>query len=204
MKSLQERTSTVTPIATINQSSSGVLKNFKDPQKTLAYRRQCAALRSRLERSNNRNFVSISKSYVEAICDIGLEWADNYSYYAKDFESDSVIVSNKVILNGTQYRNGMLVILADVTDSFIFGEIEFIVCEDAGKPLLFVTIFDTIEFHELSFCYKICQRIPSQARLCEIENLLDPLPLDLITINEENFVRLKYNVMRNNVSLSFK
>ena len=183
---------------------SHVMKNFKDPQKTLAYRRQCAALRSRLERSNNRNFVSISKSYVEAICDIGLEWADNYSYYAKDFESDSVIVSNKVILNGTQYRNGMLVILADVTDSFIFGEIEFIVCEDAGKPLLFVTIFDTIEFHELSFCYKICQRIPSQARLCEIENLLDPLPLDLITINEENFVRLKYNVMRNNVSLSFK
>ena len=91
-----------------------------------------------------------------------------------------------------------------MTDSFIFGEIEFIVCEDAGKPLLFVTIFDTIEFHELSFCYKICQRIPSQARLCEIENLLDPLPLDLITINEENFVRLKYNVMRNNVSLSFK
>ncbi len=49
---------------------SHIMDNFKDPQKTLAYRRKYATLRSKLDRSNDRNFVSISKAYVEAIKDI--------------------------------------------------------------------------------------------------------------------------------------
>lgn len=38
---------------------SHVMKNFRDPQKTLAYRRQCATLNALLEKRNNRDFILI-------------------------------------------------------------------------------------------------------------------------------------------------
>ncbi len=175
---------------------SHVMKNFKDPQKTLAYRRQYAALNSRLERRGIRDFVKISSSYVESITDIGLPLADNYASYLNVFESDSVLVTNKIVVNGTEYREGTLVIVCIEKSEFVFGKILFVVCEIAEKPLLFVTLFDVLGFQERLFCYKIRKRSPFQVRLCEISSLVDPLPLDVIKENEANYVRLKYHVLK--------
>ncbi len=176
---------------------SHIMKNFKDPQKTLAYRRQCAAFHARLERQSNRNFVSIGKITFEEIEHIGINFTENYLDHLRDFELDIVCVSNKVTVNGTEYRNGTVVVLGFDGLVYIFGYIEFVIVENIEKPLLFVTLFDTINIHDLSFCYLIKKRFPSTTRLCSIADLLDPQPLDLIRRDEEKFVRLKYRVIGN-------
>ncbi len=100
--------------------------------------------------------------------DTGIAFAVNYFSLLKDFETDSVYVSNKIVVNGTEYKDGTLVILNDIESvNFVFVKIEFIVCENVENPLLFVTVFDTLEFHERSFCYKIYKRVPFQSRLCD-------------------------------------
>lgn len=96
-------------------------------------------------------------------------------------------------MNGTEYRNGAFVVL-DIEDSgYLFGKIQFVICENERKPLLVTTLYSTVEFDHRSYCYIVYHKIPSETHICEVHNLIDPIPIDRVQKNR-NYVRLKYHV----------
>lgn len=84
-----------------------VMKNFKNPLYTTAYKRQCASLSLLLQRKTSRDFVSLPKRASDIPTD-EISTAENFSQYV--FVMDNITIGESVVINGTTYkRNSVLV-----------------------------------------------------------------------------------------------
>ncbi len=166
-----------------------IIQNFRDPQQTLSNRRQCTALNNFVEGKNNRNFV-----YVKSISEISVgnvALAENFDDFQDLFQSDSVSAASKITVNAVEYRDSTFVIIGPGGFGYTFGKIIFTICDDLSNIVLFVSVYRTKQSDVLRNSYLIEKENTQVTRLCE---LLDSLPLDLIKMKEENFIRLKYYV----------
>lgn len=66
--------------------------------------------------------------------------ADNFETHANVFACEQVMVSHKIVINGTEYREGTVVIVSGKERLLVFGKIRCIICDNLEKPLLFVTL----------------------------------------------------------------
>ena len=170
-----------------------IIQNFRDPQQTLAYRRQCSALNNFLEGKHNRNFVYVKK--LSEISIDSLASADNFDEFRHLFEYDSVSVASKITVNAVEYRDNTFVILGLGDFGYSFGKIKFSICEDLNSVVLFVSVYRTKKFDVRRYSYVIEKESLRATRLVRVSDLLDSLPLDLIKMKEGNFIRLKYYVL---------
>ena len=170
-----------------------IIQNFRDPQQTLAYRRQCSALNNFLEGKHNRNFVYVKK--LSEISIDSLASADNFDEFRHLFEYDSVSVASKITVNAVEYRDNTFVILGPGDFGYSFGKIKFSICEDLNSVVLFVSVYRTKKFDVRRYSYVIEKESLRATRLVRVSDLLDSLPLDLIKMKEGNFIRLKYYVL---------
>ena len=161
-----------------------IMNNFRNPQYTLAYRRQCTALNDSLERRNNREFVIWpNKTHVIHPSQLSLVNCDVVS-------DDYLQVCYKVKVNGTDYKKGNFVLLHGENDEILFGQIQCIIC-DEKEPLLSLTLFNSEEFSSLYFAHVIKIKIPTETKVYSIKKLKDFHPLDSIEKNGKQYVRLK-------------
>jgi len=172
---------------------SHIMKNFKDPQQTLAMRRQYSALEFVIENRFNRNFVEIGRTEMVPLEDISE--ADNFNDHFLNFSEKEIVVASKVTVNGTQYRNGGFVVVGFDEIGYTFGKIQFVVCDDIDNPLLFTTQYRTSDFDSRRFAYMIERSHPVKSMLVSIKNLADPIPLDKIEKGKKKLIRLKYHVV---------
>ena len=75
-----------------------------------------------------------------------------------------------------------------------FGKIEFVIAENTVNPVLFVNEYETTDFYCLSL-YNVQQCFPKKFWLCELKDLLDPLPVNLIKTHGDMRVRLHYHIL---------
>jgi hypothetical protein len=155
-----------------------IIQNFRDPQQTLAYRSQCAALHNFIEGKHNRNFV-----YVKRISEIpvnSFELADNFDNFRDLFVNDSVSIASKIIVNAVEYRDGIFVILGPSDYGYLFGKIQFIICNDLNSLLLFCSVYTTNHFDVRHNSFLKEKVYPQITRMVRVSDLLDSLPLDSI------------------------
>ena len=173
-----------------------IMQNFKNPLATLSYRRQCAALNLLIEGKNNRDFISFPSQTTEILTE-SIFVVQNFALYANEFSTEYILTTDSVVVNGTNYRSDTMVFLGYGDYGYLFGRIEFVISENAEKPLLLTTLFETTEFDCRCHCFNVKPIIPTQLRLCTIHDLLDPLPLDLVTVHGGCSVRLHYHILSN-------
>lgn len=175
---------------------SHIMGNFRDPQRTLAYRRQCAALHSLLERKGNRNWVTVKKPVDISAND--LEGSLNFDHLLESLlDSDSVSISECVTVNGVEFREGTFVVTGVQELGFYsFGRIEYCVCENLDDIFILTTSYDTLDFDHHSFSYLVKQRNPIEQKLVPVADLLDPFPLDMVVKNDKSLIRLKHYVLK--------
>lgn len=170
---------------------SHIMRNFRDPQQTLALRRQYSALQSMVQKRYNRNFIGIGKCNVlslDEICE-----AENFDIYFESFEGQEVTVSNKVVFNGTEYRSGVFVAVGFDEVGLLFGKVHFCICE-FDSVLLYVTLYGTKEFDQNIYSYVIKKTIPTLCRIINAKDLADPSPLDKFKNSGKKIIRLKHVV----------
>jgi hypothetical protein len=76
-----------------------------------------------------------------------------------------------------------------------FGKIELFIAENTLNPGLFVNEYETTDFDCLSHCYNFKQFFPKKFWLCELRDLLDLLPVDLIKTHGDMRIRLHYHIL---------
>lgn len=172
---------------------SHIMKSFVDPQQTLSNRRQISAFNSILEKRYNRNVIEVGSSTLIPLDE--MSQAKNYDIYLSHLSGSDLDVSvcSTIEIKGIKYRKGVLIVLDFDATGYLFGRIELIVCEDLDEPLFFSTCFQTKEFNQLYYCYEIEPQIPCQTILSRLNDLADPLPLDVIKKNGSTFIRMKHH-----------
>ena len=168
-----------------------IIKNFKNPLYTLAYRRQCASLALILQRKSNRDFISLPQRIFDIPTD-NISTADNFSEY--DFPMDIITIGENVVVNGTNYKKNTALLMGWEDFGFVFGLISFVIFESKGKPIFLVKLFDAVEFYSPLHSYCVKPRNPLSTGLCTTENLCDHRPLDMYLRNGKYFIRLQYHV----------
>jgi hypothetical protein len=175
---------------------SHIMNNFKNSQKTLAYRQQCAALSQLVRRKQVTNSILVTRSFF-----VNMEEFETYRYYNEVFpllskDSEGVEISEKLSYNSTDYKKGSFVILRlDENGTFEFGEIHCIVRERPEQPLLVTKVFKTRHFDQHSFSYCVEKAEPTAIYVSSLQNFVDYHPLDGIRQNEKTHIRLKYSVL---------
>jgi hypothetical protein len=122
---------------------SRVMNNFKNPAKTLAYRRQSTALHHLLENEFHQQSVTNGAISVQPV-DLTLYDFDEILFSASTYTNEVYFpVSTKVIINETEYKKGVFVIMGrNENGDLVFGEILFF-CISPKDPL-FVMIQITL------------------------------------------------------------
>lgn len=164
---------------------SHVMNNFRNPQYTLAYRRQCVALNNCLEGRNNREYV-FWPNKMRIIHPSQLNLSDGCDVVLDEY----LQVCYEVHVNGTDYRKGNFVRLPSDNADVLFGQIQCIICADE-EPLLSLGIFVSKEFNTHYFAHIIQPKIPSETKVYLIKNLKDFHPLDAVEKNGKKYIRLK-------------
>ncbi len=128
-----------------------IIQNFRDPQQTLAYRRQCGALNNFLDGKHNRDFVIVTRTSESTVSDINS--ADNFSDFQSYFETDHFVVANKITINAIEYRNGTFAMLSSCDDlnSYTFAKIVFVICENLDDVVVCHCVSNERIFRAYSF-----------------------------------------------------
>lgn len=173
---------------------SHIMNCFVNPQKTLAYRRQCAALQTMIDKKGNRNIVSVKNMSDVSVCD--LERLDDFETLMLNVETDTIAVADRITYNSIDYReNSFVVIGVNNQGGYLFGRIEYVVCEDLQNPLLVTAVFNTVDFDQHCYCHVVEPAVPPRQQLCRIDKLLDPMPLDRVLKKGRQLIRLKHYVL---------
>lgn len=175
---------------------SHIINNFRNPQKTLAYRQQCSTLSALLGKELTRKVVTATRSQFFDLDELGnATWIDIVRSKINP-DSEGVELSEKVKVNSTEYRKGSFVLLSPSgqPQGFIFGKIICIVRDDPQTPLLVLSLHETLFFDQNTFSHRVVQTVPSQTQVCTIPELLDYHPLDGVTVNGHLYIRMKYLV----------
>ncbi len=180
---------------------SRVMNNFKNPALTLARRRQYVSLQSLMG-----GFVSESLDYGRSsLVSVNLSSYDYDDPLNELFTECSteetpnfkqILVTDAVVVNGTEYKNGAFVIVDKDDNDLVFGKIDFIVSQNPNESMLSVILYETLYFdsHCFSYCVKKCD--PPHIKLVKIKDLIDFHPLDGIKKEGNTFIRLKYFVRK--------
>ncbi len=93
------------------------MNNFRDPIKTVAYKRQASMLHLQLNKNNIRDFVKFGAIYEYQV--------ENFSNTAELFNffrptGETIQVSNEVIINGVTYSTGMFMAMEHKTEDNSF------------------------------------------------------------------------------------
>lgn len=88
-----------------------------------------------------------------------------------------------------------MVVLGCGDYGYQFGKIEFVIAENTVNPVLFVDEYESNDFDCLSHCYNVQKCFPKKLRLCELKDLLDPLPVNLIKTDGGMRIRLHYHIL---------
>lgn len=176
---------------------SHIMNNFRNPQKTLAYRYQCHSLSEILEEESQPLFSNTECFNFDELDD------DLASIIRPKISSlSSVIeVGEKFKMNSIEYRCGSFVVLDFSDQGYLFGKISCVVFENSEIPLLIVACYKTDVFDYHSFCHRIVEIIPSEKRVYEVSELLDYHPLDGLFIHGHTYIRMKYLVIKNSLPL---
>lgn len=151
------------------------MNNFKNPSRTLAFKRQCSALHSHLNKEMLCELVTFGKIFQCPRRDLPPNVQHAYP------ERPTISISLKMSINSTQYWKGVFVIVkatSSPSTALEFGEIDCIICEEKTSPLLVLTLYTTVEFCNDSFCYIIERKYPSEKHVCRVDDLVDFHPLD--------------------------
>jgi hypothetical protein len=149
---------------------SRVMNNFKNPAKTLVYRRQSTALHHLL----HNDFQSLSFTYgainYQQI-DLDLYDYDEILFSDLVYSEQRIPVLDKVI-NGSEYRKGVFLIMDRSNNGdLVFGKISIFVCPSKHEPLFVVSVFKTLHFDYHSFSYCIQRRVPFHREILKIKDL---------------------------------
>ncbi len=172
------------------KAPSHVMHNFRNPQLTLAYRRQCAILNS--NGLKNKSDVSINSAFEMRISSFAN--VDVASFFSLS-ENDSISVTDCVTIFGTDFKKGSFLALEKSDRGFTFGQIDAILFESPNDPIFLLNLYSTLRFDQLSFSYLVQRTYPSLNCLCQIKDFLDFHPLDGFESDGKHFVRLKYCIL---------
>lgn len=121
--------------------------------------------------------------------------------FTNQFDADVVQISDKIEQNGIVYRSGYFVVTGYVNYGYEFGKINLIICEDITAPLFLVTLYHTKTFDQSRYCYVVEPKLPISQRICRIDDLSDPIPIDIVKRNSIRFIRMKHYVLPKTQSL---
>ncbi len=171
------------------------MNNFKNPAKTLAYRRQSTALHHLIHNDFQSLSVTYGAIHYQQI-DLDLYDYDEILFSDLVYSDQPFPVSDKVIINGTEYRKGVFLIMdRSKNGDLVFGEILFFVCPSKHEPLFVVAVFKTLHFDCHSFSYCIERKVPLHREILKIKDLIDYHPLDGIKASHNYIhIRLKYKI----------
>ena len=166
------------------------MNNFKDPIKTLAFKRQSAMLHAQLSKKTLRDAVEIG-----AISKIPLKnfpQAELLKFFRPSEET--IQVSTKITINGVLYSAGMFMAMEKISENNLlaFAKIDRIICEDCNNPLFALSAYSTIEFDQHCFSYIVEKKSPSTCLIKTLQSFVDYHPLDCVHIDGKYFIRRKY------------
>lgn len=174
---------------------SHIMKNYRAPQQTLAYRMQCMALSNIVEKRYIRDFITTGKRYSMNIDELQNVENINEFFAALNENENSVSVFKKLICNGIEYRVGSYVIVRQSEYGYVFGKIVSIIYKSEKSPVFVLNMFDTVEFSYIHHSYSIKEVTPSQLLAFYLHDFLDHTPLDGINKSSLILVRLQYHVI---------
>ena len=162
------------------------MNNFKDPIKTLAFKRQSAMLHAQLSKKTLRDAVEIG-----AISKIPLKnfpQAELLKFFRPSEET--IQVSTKITINGVLYSAGMFMAMEKISENNLlaFAKIDRIICEDCNNPLFALSAYSTIEFDQHCFSYIVETKSPSTCLIKTLQSFVDYHPLDCGHIDGKYFI----------------
>lgn len=161
-----------------------IMQNYRNPQYTLAYRRQCAVIKP--------SYCYKDSVIIHSSLEMQVSSFPNSIDISSYFDVSAIFVTDCVIKNGTEYKKHFFLVLEKIDRGFIFGKIEAIVFENKDDPVFLMNYYCTKQFDHHSFCYEIERLYPSVSRLGRVKDLLDFHPLDAFYKDNRLFIRLKY------------
>ncbi len=167
------------------------MNNFRNPKKTLAFKRQCAALHSLLEKKMLRDSIDIGQLYESSVHDFPQE--ELLTFFQPN--NRNITVSKKITINGVEYSQNVFMLMKPNSPEFTFsfGRIECFICE-LQPPLFLLNMYSILEFDHHSFSYIVTPNI-NQRVIARHEDFFDVFPLDGIADRDGNFlVGLKHLV----------
>ena len=168
------------------------MRNYRAPYKTLAFKRQCGALHDSLSKNMFRDTVEI-KHLTE--CRV-LELPECFSALNFQFNSPTIAVSEKVVINGFIFeRNDFVITRRNTENNLEFAKIELIICEKKDTPLFLVSHYHTKKFDVHLYVYSVVRRTPSEHEYLRLQDLLDVCPLEPFFSDEKTLIRPNYFVI---------
>ena len=174
---------------------SHATRNYRVPQKTLAYRAQCTWL----------DFVLTPPSTTPIMNKCKLVYMDDLKNHPllqgssvvcesiRDVESPFEIGSN-LSFNSVEYSKGSYVVVSSSEGHYTFGRILLFIREQNADPLFVLQLFKSTKFDQHSFTYRIQENACEPIIVVKLNELLDYHPLDGMLINDNIFIRMKYYI----------
>ena len=157
-----------------HQSTSKNINNFKNPPKSLAFRRQCSWLNAVLRKDHIRNNIEIHSVYYINVNEVQHERI----FIIVQPGQNRLCVTDQIVIHGTEYRKDSFLKISSDAQGYKFAHIRLIVWEDLSNTVLVLMTFDTMEFDQHSYCYKITPTFPEENLVSGVDGFLDHHPLD--------------------------
>lgn len=159
---------------------SHVVCNFKNIQKTLAYRNQinlCCNMMSR-KTFNDNTEIGPGSSMLLASVDFGeiISQAIHVGLY------NDVFIPNWYTMNGTNYESNQFIIVGKLDSDPLFGRIVKIVIVESGTAYFVYEKWNTVAFVRHFNSYEVVRKEPLEIGVTGVDQLLDFIPLQVNTL----------------------
>jgi len=115
--------------------SAGIMCNFRNVTKTLAYRHQYNAFHSLMSKQFLRNTVSVGNRTSEVVQAGDLDFFSHLHDIVGCDESDEIVVATQINVASVTYRKGSFLLVAfNEFDNAVFGSVLAYVLKDNGSP----------------------------------------------------------------------
>lgn len=178
--------------------SAGIVCNFKNISKTLAYRHQYNAFHARTSKQFLRNTVYIGNRTYEALRAGNLEFFSHLCDVHCD-DSDEIVVATQVTVGSVTYRKGVFLLLTiDEFDVAVFGSVVALVSlRDSESWYVVMHRYRTSHFNAHVHAFEVLPINPAQFHVVNFEQLPDRTALVGCTMcaqSQKTFLQLAYHV----------
>jgi hypothetical protein len=157
----------------IKAPSQHVINNFRNPQLTLAFRRQCDVLSKQFDGNCCKDYVIIQSSWeMSAVDFLNVDIDSHFN----PLDGHQINVTDCVNVNGALLKVKSFVIVNknDKTNyGYTFGKIIPIVFVDQNNPILVAKDCVTDFFDNHAYVHVIKPCVPSSRHLLKVDDLLD-------------------------------